>query len=61
MPLRLRHAVWMLLLLAGGALAQSAPPYRPRAVLSAGQPSQAQLREAAANGVTTVIDLRGPD
>ncbi|MCW2001166.1 uncharacterized protein (TIGR01244 family) [Xanthomonas translucens] len=51
----------MLLLLTGGALAQSAPPYRPRAVLSAAQPSQAQLREAAANGVTTVIDLRGPD
>ncbi|MGV8961585.1 MAG: beta-lactamase hydrolase domain-containing protein [Stenotrophomonas sp.] len=28
---------------------------------TAGQPSAAQLREAAHNGVTTVIDLRQPD
>lgn len=58
------HLPSLLLLasLAGTAAAGDAPFAQPRPGLyTGGQPSAAQLREAAAAGVTTVIDLRQPD
>ncbi|MGE8279592.1 MAG: beta-lactamase hydrolase domain-containing protein [Stenotrophomonas sp.] len=50
------------LLFSAAAFAGDATLYQPRPGLTtAGQPSAQQLRDAAANGVTTVIDLRRPD
>lgn len=50
------------LLLSFSTIAAETPLRQPRPDLyTAGQPSAQQLREAAANGVTTVIDLRQPD
>ncbi|MEG2804150.1 sulfur transferase domain-containing protein [Stenotrophomonas sp.] len=49
-------------MLALPAAAADLPFAQPRPQLySAGQPSAAQLQQAAAAGVTTVIDLRQPD
>ncbi|PPU68080.1 fused DSP-PTPase phosphatase/NAD kinase-like protein [Xanthomonas pisi] len=58
---RLRHAAWCVALLGGAALAQARPTDTVRDLVSSGQPTQARLREAAAQGVTTVIDLRAPE
>lgn len=44
------------------AFAADTPLHQPRpGLITAGQPSAQQLRDAAAQGVTTVIDLRRPD
>lgn len=58
-----RHLPLLLsLLLSATAIAAEAPLHQPRPGLyTAGQPSAQQLREAAANGITTIIDLRRPD
>ncbi|MCD0246630.1 protein tyrosine phosphatase family protein [Xanthomonas melonis] len=58
---RMRHALWMIALLGDVAAAQTAPAWIRHDVLTSGQPTPAQLRAAAADGVTTVIDLRAPD
>lgn len=50
------------LLISGHALAEEAVLHQPRPdLITAGQPSAQQLREAATDGVTTVIDLHRPD
>ena len=57
-----RLSLLLSLLLAANAFAGDATLRQPRQNLfTAGQPSAQQLREAAANGVTTVIDLRRAD
>lgn len=57
-----RLPLLLCLLLPLTATAAEAPLHQPRPGLyTAGQPSAQQLRQAAANGVTTVIDLRRPD
>ena len=56
-----RLPLLLCLLLPLTATAADAPLHQPRPDLyTAGQPSAQQLRQAAANGVTTVIDLRAP-
>ncbi|WP_311239994.1 MULTISPECIES: sulfur transferase domain-containing protein [unclassified Xanthomonas] len=57
----LRHAAWCIALLSGAALAQTTPTGTTRNLISSGQPTQAHLRAAATQGVTTVIDLRAPE
>ncbi|MCC4634681.1 fused DSP-PTPase phosphatase/NAD kinase-like protein [Xanthomonas dyei] len=57
----LRHAAWCIALLSGIAFAQETPAGTTRNLVSSGQPTQADLRAAAARGVTTVIDLRAPE
>lgn len=60
--MRRKYALLFASLFAMTATATDAPPHQPRPDLyTAGQPSVQQLRQAAANGVTTVIDLRRPD
>ena len=55
-------ALAALLVMALPAVADTLPFAQPRPQLySAGQPSAAQLQQAADAGVTTVIDLRQPD
>jgi uncharacterized protein (TIGR01244 family) len=55
-------ALAALLAMALPAVADTLPFAQPRPQLySAGQPSAAQLQQAADAGVTTVIDLRQPD
>lgn len=55
-------ALAALLTMAVPAVADTLPFAQPRPQLySAGQPSAAQLQQAADAGVTTVIDLRQPD
>ncbi|EGD07444.1 fused DSP-PTPase phosphatase/NAD kinase-like protein [Xanthomonas vesicatoria] len=61
MPHRLRHAAWCIALLSSAALAQATHAGSTGNLSSSGQPTQADLRAAAAKGVTTVIDLRGPE
>ncbi|WP_312916481.1 sulfur transferase domain-containing protein [Stenotrophomonas sp.] len=57
-----RLSLLLSLLLTAQAHAADATLYHPRPGLTtAGQPSAQQLRDAAANGVTTVIDLRRAD
>ena len=57
-----RLSLLLSLLLAAEAFAGDATLRQPRPdLITAGQPSAQQLRDAAANGVTTVIDLRKPD
>ncbi|WP_312368247.1 sulfur transferase domain-containing protein [Stenotrophomonas sp.] len=57
-----RLSLLLSLLLTAHANAADATLYHPRPGLTtAGQPSAQQLRDAAANGVTTVIDLRRAD
>lgn len=57
-----RPFLLLLLLASSAALAGETTLRQPRPDLyTAGQPSAQQLRDAAANGVTTVIDLRQPD
>lgn len=57
-----RLSLLLSLLLATNAYAGDATLRQPRPnLITAGQPSAQQLRDAAANGVTTVIDLRKPD
>ena len=57
-----RLSLLLSLLLAANAFAGDATLREPRPdLITAGQPSAQQLRDAAANGVTTVIDLRKPD
>lgn len=57
-----RLSLLLSLLLAANAFAGDATLRQPRPdLITAGQPSEQQLRDAAANGVTTVIDLRKPD
>ena len=58
-----RHLPLLLsLLLSATAIAAEAPLHQPRPGLyTAGQPSAQQLRDAAANGITTIIDLRRSD
>ncbi|OAG68544.1 fused DSP-PTPase phosphatase/NAD kinase-like protein [Xanthomonas floridensis] len=58
---RLRHGLWVIALLGSAASAQTAPGWTRHEVISSGQPTHAQLRAAAARGITTVIDLRAPD
>lgn len=61
-PLLVRLFLAALSLLPLAAFADDLPFAQPRPQLySAGQPSAAQLQQAAAAGVTTVIDLRQPD
>lgn len=57
-----RLSLLLSLLLAANAYAGDATLRQPRPdLITAGQPSAQQLRDAAANGVTTVIDLRRAD
>ena len=57
-----RLSLLLSLLLAANAFAGDATLRQPRPdLITAGQPSEQQLRDAAANGVTTIIDLRKPD
>lgn len=57
-----RLSLLLSLLLAANAFAGDATLRQPRPdLITAGQPSAQQLRDAAANGVTTVIDLRRAD
>ncbi|WP_282268158.1 sulfur transferase domain-containing protein [Stenotrophomonas sp. PS02298] len=57
-----RLSLLLSLLLAANAYAGDATLRQPRPdLITAGQPSAQQLRDAAANGVTTVIDLRRTD
>ncbi|PZU27204.1 MAG: hypothetical protein DI584_09720 [Stenotrophomonas sp.] len=57
-----RLSLLLSLLLAANAFAGDATSRQPRPdLITAGQPSAQQLRDAAANGVTTVIDLRRAD
>lgn len=57
-----RLSLLLSLLLAANAFAGDATLRQPHPdLITAGQPSAQQLRDAAANGVTTVIDLRKPD
>ncbi|KRG64184.1 hypothetical protein ABB26_09045 [Stenotrophomonas humi] len=57
-----RPFLLLLLLASSATLAGETTLRQPRPDLfTAGQPSAQQLRDAAANGVTTVIDLRQPD
>ncbi|WP_313495923.1 sulfur transferase domain-containing protein [Stenotrophomonas sp.] len=57
-----RLPLLLTLLLSANAFAGDATFRQPRPnLITAGQPSAQQLRHAAANGVTTVIDLRRPD
>jgi len=54
-------SLFLSLALAGGATAAGQALKQPRpGLLTGGQPSTQQLHEAAAAGVTTVIDLRTP-
>lgn len=56
-----RFLVLLLALLAGPAFATEEPFAQPRPGLyTGGQPSAEQLRDAAATGIRTVIDLRQP-
>ncbi|MEG1679489.1 MAG: hypothetical protein RR326_05300, partial [Stenotrophomonas sp.] len=56
-----RLSLLLSLLLAANAFAGDATLRQPRPnLITAGQPSAQQLRDAAASGVTTVIDLRQP-
>ena len=60
--MRRKYALLFASLFAMTATAADAPLHQPRPDLyTAGQPSAQQLRQAAANGVTTVIDLSRPD
>lgn len=61
--MRFHHLPLLLsLLVPAHAFAGDATLHQPRpGLITAGQPSAQQLRDAAANGVTTVIDLRRPD
>lgn len=57
-----RLSLLLSLLLVANAYAGDATLRQPRPdLITAGQPSAQQLRDAAANGVTTVIDLRRAD
>ncbi|KRG37933.1 hypothetical protein ARC78_02295 [Stenotrophomonas pictorum JCM 9942] len=57
-----RLPLLLTLMLCVSAFAADTPLHQPRPdLITAGQPSAQQLREAAATGVTTVIDLRGPE
>lgn len=57
-----RLPLLLMLMLCANAFAGDATLRQPRPdLISAGQPSAQQLRDAAANGVTTVIDLRRAD
>ena len=57
-----RLPLLLMLMLCANAFAGDATLRQPRPdLMSAGQPSAQQLRDAAANGVTTVIDLRRAD
>lgn len=57
-----RLPLLLMLMLCANAFAGDATLRQPRPdLITAGQPSAQQLRDAAANGVTTVIDLRRAD
>lgn len=57
-----RLPLLLMLMLCANAFAGDATLRQPRPdLISAGQPSAQQLRDAAANGITTVIDLRRAD
>ncbi|MGE8287687.1 MAG: beta-lactamase hydrolase domain-containing protein [Stenotrophomonas sp.] len=57
-----RSLLLLAVLASANAMATDAPLRQPRPqLLTAGQPSAQQLRDAARSGVTTVIDLRRPD
>ena len=57
-----RSLLLLAVLASANAMATDAPLRQPRPqLLTAGQPSAQQLRDAARSGVTTVIDLRRPE
>lgn len=57
-----RLALLLSLTFSSAAFASETTLRQPRPnLITAGQPSAQQLRDAAASGVTTVIDLRQPD
>lgn len=62
MKIGLRSLLLLALFASADALAADTSLYQPRPqLITGGQPSAGQLREAAASGVSTVIDLRPSD